>query len=80
VRPRFDDPSVVIRFGPELAAKLLAVIRRLKEDFYSSDASLVAANLQEMERLATEQFKKKHPDIPDEISNAFAWCYTFDFK
>lgn len=76
--PRFDDASVVSRFGPELAAKLLSVIRTLKDDFYSSDASLVAADLQEMGKMATEEFKIKHPEISEEIVKAFAWCYTFD--
>lgn len=76
--PHFDDSSVVNRFGPELAAKLLSVIRILKDEFYSSDASLTAVDLQEMGKMATEQFKNKHPEIPEEIVKALAWCYTFD--
>jgi hypothetical protein len=33
-----------------------------------------------MGRLASEQFKRKHPTVAEEIVEAFAWCYTFDFK
>ena len=33
-----------------------------------------------MEKLSSQQFKQKHPDVADEIVQAFAWCYTFDFK
>lgn len=78
--PHSDEAPVIDRFGSELATKLLPEIRRLKDDFYSSDASLVAANLHEMGKMAAEQFKNKHPEIPEEIVKAFVWCYTFDFK
>ena len=78
--PNRDDTRLVNRFGDETAAKLLPVIKSLEEDFYSSDARLVAANLQEMGELASGQFKRKHPAVADEIVKAFAWCYTFDFK
>ena len=78
--PSRDDSRVVNRFGAEVAAKLFSAIKALENDFYSSDAQLVAANIQEMEELASEQFKQKHPAVPDEIVKAFAWCYTFDFK
>jgi len=78
--PSRDDARLTNHFGEEVAAKLLPLIKSLEEDFYSSDARFVAANLQEMERLASEQFKRKHPRVADEIVKAFAWCYTFDFK
>lgn len=78
--PRRDDVRLAKRFGDKLAAELLSAIRKLEEDFYSSDARHVAANLQEMATLSAEHFKKMHPTISDEIVKAFAWCYTFDFK
>ena len=78
--PSRDDARLAKHFGDEVAAKLLPLIKSLEDDFYSSDARLVAADLQEMEKLASEQFKRKHPTVADEIAKAFAWCYTFDFK
>lgn len=78
--PNRNDKRVLDRFGEEDAVKLLPLIKLLDEDFYASDAQLIAANLQEMERLASEHFKRKHPTVAEEIVIAFAWCYTFDFK
>lgn len=78
--PRRDDSFLIEQVGAEMAALLLPAIKSLETDFYTSTARFVAADLQEMERLSVEQFRKKHPSLPDEISRAFAWCYTFDFK
>ena len=78
--PCRSDSLVVSYFGSQLAAKLLPQIKNLEEDFYATDARIVPADLQEMEKMAMDQFKKKHPEIPEEIAKAFAWCYTFDFK
>jgi len=80
IMPSRDDARLARKFGDKVAAKLLPVIKSLEEDFYSSDARLVATDLQEMGRLASEQFKRKHPTVAEEIVEAFAWCYTFDFK
>ena len=80
IMPSRDDARLAKQFGDEVAAKLLPVIKSLEEDFYSSDARLVATDLQEMGRMASEQFKRKHPTVAEEIVEAFAWCYTFDFK
>lgn len=78
--PSRNDQRVKDHFGEDIAAKLLPLIKALANDFYSSDARLVAADLEEMDKLASEQFKQKHPTVSDEIVKAFAWCYTFDFK
>jgi hypothetical protein len=78
--PLRDDSLLEKHFGDEVAAKLLPVIKSLEDDFYSSDAKFVADDIQEMGKLSSEHFKKKHPAIPDEIVKALAWCYTFDFK
>ena len=78
--PSRNDKRLKDQFGEDAAANLLPVIKSLEDDFYSSDARLVAANLQEMEELASEHFRQKHPTVAKEIVKAFAWCYTFDFK
>ncbi len=78
--PSRNDQRVADHFGVQAAAKLLPLIKSLEDDFYVSDARLSAANLQEMERLASEQFRQKHPTAAEEIVKAFAWCYTYDFK
>ncbi len=80
IMPSRNDKRVVDRFGEDAAAKLLPVMKSLEDDFYASDAQLVAVSPQEMEKLACEHFKRKHPTVAEEIVNAFAWCYTFDFK
>jgi hypothetical protein len=78
--PIRDESSVVQRFGPEIAAQLLSTLKYLENEFYTSDARLVAGNLQKMDDMSAEQFRKNHPEVPREIVKAFAWCYTFDFK
>jgi len=78
--PNRSDKRVADYFGEESAARLLPLIKSLEDDFYSSDARLVAVNLQEMEKLASQHFQRKYPSMVDEIVKAFAWCYTFDFK
>jgi hypothetical protein len=61
------DKRLVDHFGEELAAKLLPLVKSLEDDFYSSDAQLVAADLHEMEKVASEEFKRKHPAVAEEI-------------
>ncbi len=78
--PNRNDQRVVDCFGGEAAAKLLPLIKSLEHGFYACAAQLSAANLQEMEKLASEEFRQMHPTVGDEIVKAFAWCYTFDFK
>jgi hypothetical protein len=78
--PGRNDKRVMDRFGDEDAAKLLLLIKSLANDFYASDARLIAADLEEMNKLASEHFKRKHPTVSEEIVKAFAWCYTFDYK
>lgn len=78
--PSRDEGRVVQHFSEADAARLLATIKRLEADFYESDAHLTAANLQEMESLASESFRLKHPSAADEIVKTLAWCYTFDYK
>jgi hypothetical protein len=78
--PRYDDSQLINRFGGETTSKLFPIIKSLMDEFYSSDARYTAANLQEMWKMASEHFRKKHPEIPEQIVEAFAWCYTYDYK
>ena len=80
VLPCRNDSSVVDCFGSEIAVRLIPIIKSLEDDFYSSDARFSASNLEEMGKIAAQQFKDRHPELADEISQAFAWCYTYDFK
>ena len=80
VKPRRDEAAFVQHFGPNAASRLLPIVKSLEDDFYASDARLVAANLIEMEKLSSEDFRRKHPDTDPEVAMAFAWCYTFDYK
>lgn len=78
--PRRNDALVAAHFGKDLAAQLLPMVKSLADDYYSSDARFLAADMQEMEMMAEEDFRKKHPDVEDSIVRAFSWCYTFDFR
>ncbi len=78
--PRRDDALVVSRFGADAASRVLPAIKSLMDEFYASDAKHTAADLEEMGRLAIAEFTAKHPEVPDEVLKALAWCYTFDFR
>ena len=43
--PNRDDSKVMRHFGPEVAARLLPVIKALEDDFYRSNARAAADNL-----------------------------------
>lgn len=78
--PNRDDARVMGHFGGDVAARLLPIVKRLEDDFYQSDARLAADDLSAMATRASDDFRNKHPGVPDDIVKAFAWCYTFDFK
>lgn len=78
--PRRDDSLLVNHFGSEIISKLSPLIKSLENEFYTSEAWKIAASLQEMDKIAAEDFKNKHPEIPNQIIQAFAWCYTYDYK
>ncbi len=78
--PRRDKELLMERFGADAADELMAAIRALEDEFYLSDARHVARDLSEMAQLSAAEFKMKHPELPDEAIQAFAWCYTFDYK
>lgn len=78
--PSRDEARLVDRFGSEATADLLPQIRKLEEDFYSSDARFVVADLKAMGEAAADDFRQKHPEISEDAVQALAWCYTFDYK
>ncbi len=78
--PVRDAAAVRRCFGDDVANKLLPVLAGLAGEFYSTNALHVAGSLAEMGELAAADFRAKHPELPAEIAEAFAWCYTFDFK
>jgi hypothetical protein len=78
--PARDEQRLVGRLGETMCLRLLPRIRALADEFYASDARFVVEDLEEMGRLAASQFRHAHPELTDEGVNAFAWCYTFDYK
>ncbi len=80
VMPHRDEAAVKSQFGAEAASRLLPVLNALAEDFYSTNARYVTADLAQMGDIAAADFKAKYPALPAEVAEAFAWCYTFDFK
>jgi hypothetical protein len=78
--PSGDDARVVAEFGEDAALDLLPRIRALEDDFYESDARHVVADLKEMGDRAADEFRVRHPEIPDGAVEALAWCYTYDYK
>ncbi len=75
--PRRETSMIKQRFGSE-ADKWSALIEILANDFYKTNANFEAENLQEMWAMSIADFKSKYPDVPDQIAEALAWCYTFD--
>lgn len=80
IAPNRDDSRLRQQLGTAEANMLLLVIKQLEEDFYTSDARYIAADVDEMRRLAKEHFTRTHPKVATAISDILAWCYTFDFK
>ncbi|MDG4838486.1 hypothetical protein O7631_18390 [Micromonospora sp. WMMD967] len=78
--PDRDEVSLVAEFGPELAVGVLSEVRRLEDEFYSSEASRAALDLKAMGEQAAAEFRETHPEIGEEAVQALAWSYTFDFK
>ncbi|QDU55659.1 hypothetical protein [Aeoliella mucimassa] len=64
----------------ERVAVLMPMIKRHEQEFYESKAHVVAMSLLEMKSMAIDDFQRKYPSLPESIAQAFAWCYTFDYK
>lgn len=56
------------------------MLKRLEYEFYESDARHAAPGDAEMAEMAASQFRDRHPELSEEAINAFAWCYTYDYK
>jgi len=78
--PDRDDARLIRRIGADAAAKFLPQIKQLQKDFYKSNANFMAADVSQMATMASDDFRKLHPGASDQIVEAFAWCYTYDFK
>jgi len=78
--PVRDDAALIDRYGEDLALELLPVLRRLMSEFYESDAYNRISGLHEMGEEAARQFRVLHPELPDEVADAFAWCYKRDWR
>jgi hypothetical protein len=76
--PSRDDARILAQFETSEAESLLAIIGRLEEDFYASDAYRTAPDLTSMVERATADFRRLHPDVSDEIVRILAWCYSSD--
>ena len=77
--PARDDRRVVDRFGKR-AHDLVQIVRRLQDEFYESDARFTVAGLGGMGDAAAARFRELHPELTNEAVEAFAWCYTYDYK
>ena len=78
--PSRDERQLAAQFGEDAARALLPQLRALEQEFYSSDAVRVSADLREMGERAATQFRGRHPELSEEAVQALAWCYTYDFK
>ena len=78
--PKRDDARLVRTFGSSMADKLLPLLLQFWDDFYASDARIIAPDLQSMGDHAANDFRKVHPELDDAAVEALAWCYTWDFK
>ena len=69
------------QLGSNIALEIIPLLRQLEDKFYPSDARDHAADLKEMGDVASAEFGNKHLEVSeDAIRQAFAWCYTFDYK
>ena len=78
--PRRSDERLLERFGCGKGTDLLSQIKSLEDEFYLSDAHIVAVNIQDMARRCANDFRARRPGVPEEIISMFVWCYTFDYK
>jgi hypothetical protein len=78
--PARDEQRVVARFGADAAVELMPKIRELEDDFYRSDARFTVEDLKEMGDEAARSFRDRHPEISEDAVQAFAWCYSYDYR
>lgn len=78
--PNRSEARLKSRYGEGRGAELLLLIKSLEADFYSSTAHLAAKDLKEMATVSFAEFRGRHPEMPPEVAEVFAWCYTFDYR
>jgi hypothetical protein len=78
--PTRDESRLQKRYGPTLASELIPILRELEKDFYTSMAHNTVRDLDEMAAQAAKEFRVRHPELPSDIAEAFAWCYGYDWK
>jgi len=78
--PAPDDDRLLEKYDSLEAAELALTIHELEDEFYLSDARDRFNSLAEMGNAAAAEFRAKHPELSDEAIEAFAWCYTHDYK
>lgn len=78
--PQRDERRVAAQFGVEAAVELVPLMAALQKDFYKSTAYNTVAGLAEMAAQAASEFRGRHRDLSDEAVEAFAWCYSWDWK
>jgi hypothetical protein len=78
--PQREDELLVQRFGPREAMRLIPKVRAMHHEFYLSKAHQVAKDMPEMAAMASGEFKRNNPGVPEDAVRALAWCYTYDYK
>lgn len=78
--PVRDDQLIIDKYGLAAGNKLLKVIKEYEEYFYKSKAYQNAKDLITMAEISKKDFLVKYPTANSLICEAFAWCYTFDYK
>lgn len=78
--PKRSDGRVVNRFGGNVAQELLPIVKSLQKEFYASVAETFTSDLNEMGEMASDRFRRAHPDIPETVIKILVWCYTYDFR
>jgi len=78
--PSRDDDVIINNYGYIKGKELLQMIKGLESEFYQSKAYQSAGDLKLLYEISKNDFIKNHPNIDPEISEAFAWCYSFDYK
>lgn len=79
--PQRVEERLMRQLGSNIALEIIPLLRQLEDKFYPSDARDHAADLKEMGDVASAEFGNKHLEVSeDAIRQAFAWCYTFDYK
>lgn len=78
--PERDEQRLVDEYGSATAKILMPIVRRLHDEFYSTEARFQSMDILEIGEIAAADFRKRHPEISESAVEALAWCYMYDFK